>query len=158
VESTKMSVVKMDIKEVKKIPILLGEVDIIKAIQLLPGVQAAGDGNTLFIVRGGNVDHNLVQLDEAVVYNPSHVVGFFSVFNGDAIKDFEIYSCLVNKNGYIVFDDYHCNTCTEVKPAVNFIVSNLKKDEFEVIGSLPNTFNAFPESFKSSNCFVLRKK
>lgn len=91
VESTKMSVVKMDIKEVKKIPILLGEVDIIKAIQLLPGVQAAGDGNTLFIVRGGNVDHNLVQLDEAVVYNPSHVVGFFSVFNGDAIKDFEIY-------------------------------------------------------------------
>jgi hypothetical protein len=86
VESTKMSVVKMDIKEVKKIPILLGEVDIIKAIQLLPGVQAAGDGNTLFIVRGGNVDHNLVQLDEAVVYNPSHVVGFFSVFNSDAIK------------------------------------------------------------------------
>ena len=91
VESTKMSVVKMDIKEVKKIPILLGEVDIIKAIQLLPGIQAAGDGNTLFIVRGGNVDHNLVQLDEAVVYNPSHVVGFFSVFNGDAIKDFEVY-------------------------------------------------------------------
>lgn len=91
VESTKMSVVKMDIKEVKKIPILLGEVDVIKAIQLLPGIQAAGDGNTLFIVRGGNTDHNLVQLDEAVVYNPSHVVGFFSVFNGDAIKDFEIY-------------------------------------------------------------------
>jgi len=91
VESTKMSVVKMDIKEVKKIPILLGEVDVIKAIQLLPGIQAAGDGNTLFVVRGGNVDHNLVQLDEAVVYNPSHVVGFFSVFNGDAIKDFEIY-------------------------------------------------------------------
>lgn len=91
VEQNKMSVVKMDIKEVKKIPILLGEVDIIKAIQLLPGIQAAGDGSTLFIVRGGNTDHNLVQLDEAVVYNPSHVVGFFSVFNGDAIKDFEIY-------------------------------------------------------------------
>lgn len=91
VEQNKMSVVKMDIKEVKKIPILLGEVDVIKAIQLMPGVQAAGDGNTLFIVRGGNTDHNLVQLDEAVVYNPSHVVGFFSVFNGDAIKDFELY-------------------------------------------------------------------
>lgn len=91
VEQNKMSVIKMDMKEVKKIPILLGETDIIKAIQLLPGIQAAGDGNTLFIVRGGNVDHNLVQLDEAVVYNPSHVVGFFSVFNGDAIKDFEIY-------------------------------------------------------------------
>lgn len=91
VQETKMSVAKIDIKEVKKIPILLGEVDIIKAIQLLPGVQAAGDGNTLFTVRGGNTDHNLIYLDEAIVYNPSHVIGFFSVFNGDAIKDFEIY-------------------------------------------------------------------
>ncbi|MEI6508538.1 MAG: TonB-dependent receptor [Bacteroidota bacterium] len=91
VSQTKMSVIKLDIKEVKKIPILLGEVDIVKAIQLLPGIQAAGDGNTLYTVRGGNIDHNLVLLDEAVVYNPSHVVGFFSVFNGDAIKDFEIY-------------------------------------------------------------------
>jgi hypothetical protein len=91
VEQNKMSVVKMEMKEVKKIPLLLGEVDIIKAVQMLPGIQAAGDGNTLFVVRGGNVDHNLIQLDEAVVYNPSHVVGFFSVFNGDAIKDFEIY-------------------------------------------------------------------
>jgi hypothetical protein len=91
VEENKMSVVKMEMKEVKKIPLLMGEVDIIKAVQLLPGIQAAGDGNTLMIVRGGNIDHNLIQLDEAVVYNPSHVVGFFSVFNGDAIKDFEIY-------------------------------------------------------------------
>jgi hypothetical protein len=80
VTQNKMSVVKIDVKQVKKIPILLGEVDIIKAIQLLPGVQAAGDGSTNFIVRGGNIDHNLVQLDEAVVYNPSHVLGFFSTF------------------------------------------------------------------------------
>jgi hypothetical protein len=91
VSQNKMSVVKIDVKQVKKIPILLGEVDIIKAIQLLPGVQAAGDGSTNFIVRGGNIDHNLVLLDEAVVYNPSHVLGFFSTFNGDAIKDFELY-------------------------------------------------------------------
>ena len=91
VTQNKMSVVKIDVKQVKKIPILLGEVDIIKAIQLLPGVQAAGDGSTNFIVRGGNIDHNLVLLDEAVVYNPSHVLGFFSTFNGDAIKDFELY-------------------------------------------------------------------
>ncbi|HCS18987.1 MAG TPA: hypothetical protein DIW47_00235 [Bacteroidetes bacterium] len=91
VTENKMSVVSIDVKTVKRIPILLGEVDIIKAIQLLPGVQSAGDGNTLSIVRGGNVDHNLVLLDEAVVYNPSHVVGFFSVFNGDAVKDFELY-------------------------------------------------------------------
>jgi len=91
VEQNKMSVIKMEMKEVRKIPLLLGEMDIIKVIQLLPGIQSAGDGNTLYVVRGGNVDHNLVQLDEAVVYNPSHIVGFFSVFNGDAIKDFEIY-------------------------------------------------------------------
>lgn len=91
ITETKMSAIKLDIKQVSKIPILLGEVDIVKALQLLPGVQQAGDGNTLFVVRGGNIDHNLVQLDEAIVYNPSHVFGFFSVFNGDAIKDFEIY-------------------------------------------------------------------
>jgi uncharacterized membrane protein len=77
VQSNKMSVVKLDIKQVKKIPLLLGELDIVKAVQLLPGIQQAGDGNTLFVVRGGNVDHNLVLLDEAVVYNPSHVLGFF---------------------------------------------------------------------------------
>ncbi|TNE78490.1 MAG: TonB-dependent receptor [Bacteroidetes bacterium] len=91
VSENRMSVVSIDVKTVRKIPILLGEVDVIKALQLLPGVQSAGDGNTLTIVRGGNVDHNLVLLDEAVVYNPSHVVGFFSVFNGDAIKDFDLY-------------------------------------------------------------------
>lgn len=91
VNENRMSVVSIDVKTVRKIPILLGEVDVIKALQLLPGVQSAGDGNTLTIVRGGNVDHNLVLLDEAVVYNPSHVVGFFSVFNGDAIKDFDLY-------------------------------------------------------------------
>ncbi|MFI5222018.1 MAG: carboxypeptidase-like regulatory domain-containing protein [Bacteroidia bacterium] len=91
IQQTKMSVIRMEMKEVKKIPLLLGEVDIIKAIQMMPGIQAAGDGNTLYTVRGGNIDHNLVLLDEAVVYNPSHEIGFFSVFNGDAIKDFEIY-------------------------------------------------------------------
>jgi hypothetical protein len=91
VEQNKMSVVRVEMKEVKKIPLLLGEVDIIKAVQLLPGVQAAGDGSSNLIVRGGNIDHNLVQLDEAVVYNPSHVFGFFSTFNGDAIKDFDLY-------------------------------------------------------------------
>ncbi len=91
ISENKMSAVTLDIKTVKKVPVLLGENDVIKVAQLLPGVQAAGDGNTLTIVRGGNIDHNLVLLDEAVVYNPSHAIGFFSVFNGDAIKDFEIY-------------------------------------------------------------------
>lgn len=91
VQQNKMSVIKLDIKQIRKIPILLGELDVIKAMQLLPGIQSAGDGNTLSVVRGGNIDHNLVLLDEATVYNPSHVVGLFSVFNGDAIKEFEIY-------------------------------------------------------------------
>ncbi|MFI5221725.1 MAG: carboxypeptidase-like regulatory domain-containing protein [Bacteroidia bacterium] len=91
VQATKMSVIKIEMKEAKKIPTLLGEMDIIKVVQLLPGIQQAGDGSTLYVVRGGNVDQNLILLDEAVVYNPSHVAGFFSTFNGDAIKDFEIY-------------------------------------------------------------------
>jgi len=73
-------------------------------------------------------------------------------------KDFDMYSDLVSKNGYIIFDDYHCNICVQVKPSVDFIVSNLKINEFEVVGSLPNTFNAYPESFKLNNCFVLKKK
>lgn len=91
INETKMSTVSVDIKEVKKIPILMGEVDIVKAVQLMPGVQSAGDGSTNMIVRGGNIDQNLILLDEAIVYNPSHAVGFFSVFNGDVIKDFELY-------------------------------------------------------------------
>lgn len=73
------------------------------------------------------------------------------------IKDFEMYSDLVSENGYIIFDDYHCDVCTQVRPSVDFIVSNLKTNQFEVIGSLPNTFDAHPEYFKSNNCFVLRK-
>ena len=91
ITENKMSVIKIEMKEVKRIPILLGELDIIKVIQMLPGVQQAGEGNTLYTVRGGNVDENLILLDEATVYNPSHVAGFFSTFNGDAIKDFELY-------------------------------------------------------------------
>ena len=74
------------------------------------------------------------------------------------IKDFEMYSGLVSKNGYIIFDDYHCDICIQVRPAVDFIVSNFKKNEFEVIGSLPNTFNAHPESFKSNNCLRFKRK
>lgn len=86
VSSTTVGAVKLDIQEVKKIPAFLGEVDILKTIQLLPGVKSAGDGNTGSYVRGGGPDQNLILLDEAVVYNASHLLGFFSVFNGDAIK------------------------------------------------------------------------
>lgn len=91
VKKPEMSVIKMDVKAIKRIPALFGEVDLIKAIQLLPGVQATSEGATGFSVRGGNPDQNLILLDEAVVYNASHLLGFFSVFNNDAIKDVTLY-------------------------------------------------------------------
>jgi hypothetical protein len=87
VQSTKMGTVEISVELAKKLPALLGEVDILKTIQLLPGVISAGEGNAGFYVRGGSVDQNLVLLDEAVVYNTGHLLGFFSVFNSDAIKN-----------------------------------------------------------------------
>ncbi|MFT6715719.1 MAG: hypothetical protein ACJA0Q_000348 [Saprospiraceae bacterium] len=81
-----MSTVILDIEQIKKIPALLGEADVIKSIQLLPGVSTVGEGATGFNVRGGGVDQNLVLLDEAPVFNSSHLFGFFSVFNPDAVK------------------------------------------------------------------------
>ena len=91
IKAPEMSVVKMDVKTINKIPALMGEVDIIKAIQLLPGVQSVSEGSSGFSVRGGSPDQNLVLLDEATVYNASHFLGFFSVFNNDAIKDVKLY-------------------------------------------------------------------
>ena len=87
VQSTQMSSVQLDIMQIKKLPAFMGEVDILKTIQLIPGVKSAGDGNSGFYVRGGGPDQNLILLDEATVYNASHLMGFFSVFNGDAIKN-----------------------------------------------------------------------
>lgn len=91
IAKAQMSVSKLNIKQVKQIPAFMGEVDIIKAIQLLPGVQATSEGGSGFSVRGGGPDQNLIILDEAVVYNPSHLLGFFSVFNNDAVKSLELY-------------------------------------------------------------------
>lgn len=90
VKSTEMGVAKLDIKQINKIPALLGEVDVIRAIQLLPGVTTVGEGASGFNVRGGNIDQNLILLDEAPVYNSSHLFGFFSVFNPDAVKDVKL--------------------------------------------------------------------
>jgi len=87
VTSTVMSSNKLEMREVKSIPVLLGEKDILKTIQLLPGVQSAGEGNTGYYARGGGLDQNLILLDEAPIYNPSHALGYLSVFNSDAIKD-----------------------------------------------------------------------
>ncbi len=86
IESTAMGRVTLPIEQIKVLPALLGEVDILKTLQLLPGVSSAGEGSAGFYVRGGGADQNLVLLDEAVVYNSGHFLGFFSVFNADAIK------------------------------------------------------------------------
>lgn len=91
VTNIEMSVNKLDIQTIQKMPTLLGEVEIIRSIQLLPGVSTVGEGATGFNVRGGSIDQNLVLLDEAPVYNSSHLFGFFSVFNPDAVKDVKLY-------------------------------------------------------------------
>ncbi len=91
VRSSQMSANTLSTATIKKIPVVLGEVDVIKAITLLPGVTSAGEGASGFNVRGGAADQNLILLDEATLYNSSHLFGFFSVFNPDAIKDLTLY-------------------------------------------------------------------
>jgi hypothetical protein len=82
---------KVSMEEIKNVPVIFGEKDILKTIQLLPGIKSAGEGSSGFFVRGGSADQNLILLDEATVYNASHLLGFFSTFNSDAIKDVTIY-------------------------------------------------------------------
>ena len=86
-----MGVEKLSMREINLLPVLLGERDVLKSIQLLPGIKSAGEGNSGFFVRGGGADQNLILLDEAPVYNASHLLGFFSTFNSDAIKDVTLY-------------------------------------------------------------------
>ncbi|MBK8329715.1 MAG: TonB-dependent receptor [Bacteroidetes bacterium] len=87
VKSTEMGMHQLSMENVKKLPVIMGEVDVLKSLQLLPGVSSAGEGQSGFYVRGGGPDQNLILLDDAVVYNTGHLFGFFSVFNGDAIKN-----------------------------------------------------------------------
>jgi hypothetical protein len=87
VNSTKMGTVKLPVEKIKKLPALMGEVDVLKTLQLMPGVLAGTEGSTGFFVRGGAADQNLILLDEATVYNSGHLLGFFSVFNADALKN-----------------------------------------------------------------------
>ncbi len=89
-ESTEMGRIELDVEAAKTLPAFMGEVDIMKTIQYMPGVQSGGEGNSGFYVRGGGPDQNLILLDEAVVYNASHLFGFFSVFNADAVKNVEL--------------------------------------------------------------------
>jgi hypothetical protein len=91
VSDPQMGAQKLDMKEINKIPVLFGEKDVLKTIQLLPGIKSGGDGGAGLFVRGGAADQNLILLDEAPVYNASHLLGFFSTFNSDAIKDVSVY-------------------------------------------------------------------
>ena len=91
IKKPQMSVNALSINTIKQIPVVLGEVDVIKSITLLPGVTNAGEGSSGFNVRGGAADQNLILLDEATIFNSSHLFGFFSVFNPDAIKDIKLY-------------------------------------------------------------------
>jgi hypothetical protein len=86
-----MGVDKLSADDIKDVPVFMGEKDIIRTIELLPGVKSTGDANTGFYVRGGGADENLILLDGATVYNASHLFGFFSTFNSDAIKDISLY-------------------------------------------------------------------
>ncbi len=86
-----MGAEKLNMTEIDQLPVLLGERDVLKSIQLLPGIKSAGEGNSGFFVRGGGSEQNLILLDEAPVYNPSHLLGFFSTFNSDAIKDVTLF-------------------------------------------------------------------
>lgn len=91
IKKPEMSINKLSIQAIKQMPVVLGEVDIIKSILQLPGVTSAGEGQSGFNVRGGSASQNLVLLDEATIYNTSHLFGFFSIFNSDAIKDLKLY-------------------------------------------------------------------
>lgn len=91
VERAEMSTIAVSMETMQNIPAFLGEVDVLRSVQLLPGVQSAGDGNTGFFVRGGNADQNLVLFDDATVFNASHLFNFFSVFNPDAVADLKLY-------------------------------------------------------------------
>lgn len=90
VKNVQMSVNKMEMKTVKKMPALLGEIDVVRSLQYLPGVSSIGEGSSGFNVRGGGIDQNLVLLDEAPIYNSSHLMGFFSIFNPDVVKDVKL--------------------------------------------------------------------
>ena len=91
INSTQMSVTSIPVSQIKEIPALMGEVDVLKVLQLTPGVQSGTEGSTGLNVRGGGADQNLIILDEATVYNASHLLGFFSVFNADAVKSIDLY-------------------------------------------------------------------
>lgn len=147
VKSLEMSVNKVDIKTIQKMPALLGEVDIIKSIQYLPGVTSVGEGTSGFNVRGGGIDQNLVLLDEAPVYNSSHLFGFFSVFNPDAIKDVKLI-----KGGIPAQYGGRISSILDVRMKEG----NAKKPQFSGgIGSIFSRFTYERPIFKDKGSFIV---
>ncbi len=130
VTSIEMSTAKLDIQSINKLPAFAGEVDIIKSIQLLPGVSTVGEGASGFNVRGGGVGQNLVLLDEAPVYQTSHLFGFFSVFNPDAVKDVKLY-----KGGI------PANYGGRLSSILDIRMKEGNKKEFDVTGGIGSVFS-----------------
>ena len=91
VTGLEISTERIDINQLKRMPSLFGEPDLIKAVQMMPGVITAGEGTSAYFVRGGSADQNLILIDEAPIYDPSHLFGYISVFNSDVIKDSKLY-------------------------------------------------------------------
>lgn len=110
IENTEISVIRLDIKEAKNLPAIGGETDVLKVAQLLPGINRGSEGGTNFFVRGGDGDQNLILVDEATVYNPGHLFGFFSVFNPDVIKEMTIY-----KGGFPAYYSGRLSSITDIR-------------------------------------------
>ncbi len=110
IENTEVSVIRLDIKEAKNLPAIGGETDVLKVAQLLPGINRGSEGGTNFFVRGGDGDQNLILVDEATVYNPGHLFGFFSVFNPDVIKEMTIY-----KGGFPAYYSGRLSSITDIR-------------------------------------------
>ena len=110
VKNTEISVIRLNIKEAKALPAIGGETDVLKVAQLLPGINRGTEGGTNFFVRGGDGDQNLILVDEATVYNPGHLFGFFSVFNPDVIKEMTIY-----KGGFPSFYSGRLSSITDIR-------------------------------------------
>ena len=127
VSRNQMSFEKLSVKQIRKLPAFMGEVDIIKSIQLMPGVHSISEGSSGYSVRGGSQDQNLVMLDEATVYNISHFMGFFSVFNNDAIQNVELYK-----------GDIPARYGTRLSSVLDVRMKNGNSKEFRATGGIGN--------------------
>ena len=169
VKNAQMGKIDLSISQIKSIPAFMGEVDLLKALQLLPGVQSAGEGNAGFYVRGGGPDQNLIMLDDAVVYNSGHLFGFFSVFNADAVKNVSLikggmpaqYGGRLSSVVDVVMKDGNVNK-VQMDGGIGLIASRfsiqgpIKKDKASFIISARRTYiDALTKPFisKSSNAY-----